>query len=127
MSARKVPARRKVHARHPVKRKPVPGPKSRADMLRERLAERLPDMLDAAIQAYQRIAQQAGGEDPKSFAATQTGAKAALAHIEQLIVLAEGIIRESPTGQSHEAAAAERMVAEAKAALSSDADPEGEA
>lgn len=107
--------------------KPRKAPaKSKTDLLRERLAERLPEMLDAAITAYQRIADPGGADDPKSFAASQTGAKAALAHIEQLIVLAEAIIRDLPSGHAGDTAAAEQLVAQAKAALGSDAEPDSE-
>ncbi|MCR9221984.1 MAG: hypothetical protein NXI21_17310 [Alphaproteobacteria bacterium] len=95
-------------------------------MLRDRLAARLPDMLDAAISAYQRIATHDGGEDPKRFAAAQSGAKAALAHIEQLIALAEVVIRDAPASRAEEAAAAERLVAEARAALASGPEEDAE-
>ncbi|MBP5856269.1 hypothetical protein KAJ83_04565 [Marivibrio halodurans] len=113
----------------------VAAPKTRArsktDQLRDRLAERLPEMLDAAITAYQRIAAPVGGDDPKgfdpkSFAASQTGAKAALAHIEQLIVLAEAIIRDPPAGHAGDTALAAQLVAQAKVALGAGADSDGD-
>jgi len=99
------------------RRNAKPAAEARTEALRARLAERLPEMLDAAIAAYARIAEQTGGEDAKSFAAAQTGAKAALAHIEQLIVLAETVLRAAPADESPRAAEAERLVEEARAAL----------
>ncbi|NMM45217.1 hypothetical protein HH303_12055 [Rhodospirillaceae bacterium KN72] len=65
--------------------------------LRDKLARKLPAMLDAAIAAYQQIASSADGADPKTFAAAHTGAKAALAHIEQIIKLAEAAIEREAT------------------------------
>lgn len=65
-----------------------------ARALRGHLVRKLPDMLDAAIAAYQKIATTAPSDDPKSFAAAHSGAKAALAHIEQIIKLAETAIAE---------------------------------
>lgn len=72
------------------KRSRPPG----ARALRKRLILKLPDMLDAAIAAYQQIAMTAPADDPKTFAATHSGAKAALVHIEQIIKLAEAAIVE---------------------------------
>ena len=111
MTARKRKTRRRV------------GPAAdsrRAETMRQRLAVRLPYMLDAAIAAYHRIAAQTEGTDAKTFAAAQTGAKAALGHIEQLIALAEAVCpSEAPeentggTGPDD----LERLVATARAAL----------
>ncbi|MEQ8601684.1 MAG: hypothetical protein RIB45_00095 [Marivibrio sp.] len=109
---------KKGRARKPSRRRSrAASAEARTEALRARLAERLPEMLDAAIAAYGRIADQAGGEDPKGFAATQTGAKAALAHIEQLIALAETVLRAAPAAETPRAADSERLVAEARAAL----------
>lgn len=60
--------------------------------MRDRLVQKLPAMLDAAIAAYQQIAAAPHGDDPKNFTAAQTGAKAALAHIDQIIKLAEAAL-----------------------------------
>lgn len=121
MNAPPKSAYKKTRARKPARRTGAKPKRPTAEMrtaeLRARLAERLPDMLDAAIAAYARIAEQAGGEDPKILAATQTAAKAALSHIEQLITLAEAVIRDAPGGHDPRTAEAERLVAEARAAL----------
>ena len=79
--------------------KPTSGSRKRAAdrTLRTKLARKLPAMLDAAIAAYQQIASSADGTDPKNFAAAHTGAKAALAHIEQIIKLAEAAIEREAT------------------------------
>lgn len=78
MPARKTPA--------------IPNRRAPSRNLRNRLVRKLPAMLDAAIAAYQQIALTAPSDDPKSFAAAHTGAKAALAHIEQIIRIAESAI-----------------------------------
>lgn len=126
-------ARRKAgHGRAAARSPGKTRARSKTDQLRDRLAERLPEMLDAAITAYQRIAAPVGGDDdskgfdPKSFAASQTGAKAALAHIEQLIVLAEAIIRDPPAGHAGDTALAAHLVAQAKVALGAGADSDGD-
>ena len=89
--------------------------------MRNKLARKLPAMLDAAIVAYQQIASSADGTDPKNFAAAHTGAKAALAHIEQIIKLAEAAIeRESAsTGTLPSQDRIEALIRTARGALSS--------
>jgi hypothetical protein len=79
---------KKATARRPQSRTPRTR-RPQSNTMRKRLMKKLPAMLDAAIAAYQQIALNGPAEDPKSFAAAHTGAKAALAHIEQIIKLAE--------------------------------------
>jgi hypothetical protein len=91
---------------------------SEADRMRARLIRKLPEMLDAAIDAYHHIALTPQPEDPKSFAASQTGAKAALAHIEQIIKLAESALREElQAGPQAESERIEALISAARSAL----------
>lgn len=91
---------------------------SEAQQIRARLIRKLPEMLDAAIDAYHHIALTPQPEDPKSFAASQTGAKAALAHIEQIIKLAESTLREElQAGPKAESERIEALISAARSAL----------
>lgn len=86
-------------------------------------------MLDAAIAAYQRIAlMEHNMEDPKATAAAHSGAKAILAHIDQIIKLAEVSI--SGTGDGDRASGdLDAILAASRNALSGekDLDSDGEA
>lgn len=88
--------------------------------MRSQLLRRLPTMLDAAIEAYQRIASAPPSDDPKMFSATQTGAKAALAHIEQIIDLAETALKQEDAKAGPETDQIESLLGSAREALSQD-------
>jgi len=88
-----------------------------ARAMRKQLIDRLPDMLDAAIAAYQRIALSSHSNDPKSFVATHSGAKAALAHIEQVIKLAESALDEESDGAHAKKGEVEAYLVAARQAL----------
>lgn len=94
--------------------------RSKAERMRERLLEKLPDMLDAAIAAYQRIAETGETDDPKSFAAAQTGAKAALAHIDQIIKLAEATLEKEEGEKGVENDQVQALIQSARIAMASD-------
>lgn len=57
--------------------------------LKLRLAKKIPKMLTSALKAYDQIVKQPAAEDPKAFTAQQSGAKAALSHIDALLKLAQ--------------------------------------
>jgi hypothetical protein len=52
------------------------------------LADRLPDMIDGATMAYERLAAREMEDDVKSVAAQQAALRSALAHLEVLLNLA---------------------------------------
>ncbi|MDF1749946.1 MAG: hypothetical protein P1V34_13825 [Alphaproteobacteria bacterium] len=110
MVAKKSTARR---PRNPKTRRP------QSNTMRQRLMKKLPDMLDAAIAAYQQIALNGPSEDPKSFAAAHTGAKAALAHIEQIIKLAEAAAAQDEAHQN-DAEGFSTLITAARSALEQD-------
>ena len=90
-----------------------------AKSLREQLAERLPDMLTAALAAYDAIALP-GPEaaDPRALGAQQNAARAALKHVEMILKLAESILppETEDTKETEKAA----LLAAARAALARD-------
>lgn len=59
------------------------------ETLKARLAEALPGLFDAALEAYRRLAETDHETDPKASAAAHGAAKAALVHLELLLKLAE--------------------------------------
>ena len=61
-------------------------------ILRRSLAARMPAMLDGAIGAYDRIATDFDTADPKAISSMHSAAKATLAHIEQVIRVAEWVL-----------------------------------
>ncbi|WP_420548994.1 hypothetical protein [Curvivirga sp.] len=63
--------------------------------LKLRLADRLPEMLSLALEAYDLITSQPIPEDPRVFTAQQGGAKAALTHMEVLLKLAQSTMIQS--------------------------------
>ncbi|MEQ8444194.1 MAG: hypothetical protein RIM72_09020 [Alphaproteobacteria bacterium] len=104
--------------------RPKSGParrRTQAQQLRKELIRRLPEMLDAAIAAYQRIALTGQSDDPKSFVATHTGAKAALAHIEQIIKLAETALEKEQVADQGKKGEVEAYLSAARLALAADA------
>lgn len=88
--------------------------------VRGRLADRLPEMLDASIEAYRRISEASDSGDPKAVASVQTGAKAALGNIETLIKLAEWTLAAPEAVPADRADETERLIAAARAAMGSD-------
>ena len=56
--------------------------------IREQCAQELPKRIEDAFAMYRRYISEPPPDDPKLFSAYQTGAKAALAHIEALTKLA---------------------------------------
>ncbi len=83
------------------------------ESLRERLAARLPDMLKAALAAYDAIAlPMQEPEDARSLGAQQTAAKSALKHVEMILKLAEALL--PPEAQDNRKAA---LLEAARAAL----------
>lgn len=80
MSATKTARRRRSGA---AKAGPLP------ETLKARLADALPGLFDAALEAYRRLAETGHDGDAKSSAASHAAAKAALGHLELLLKLAE--------------------------------------
>jgi hypothetical protein len=60
------------------------------------LADRLPDMIDGATTAYERLAARETADDVKSVAAHQAALQSALAHLEALLSLAHRL--DPPSG-----------------------------
>lgn len=94
--------------------------RGRVRNMRSRLLQKLPAMLDAAIEAYQRIATCPPSDDPKLFAASQTGAKAALAHIEQIIDFAETALKQEDAQAGTDSERIETLLGTARKALEAD-------
>lgn len=103
------------------------------ETLKARLAEALPGLFDAALDAYRRLAETDHEADPKSSAAAHGAAKAALTHLELLLKLAE-LIAPSPGVETKRGAKVaeesgfgrDRLIAAARLALrASDFDDDG--
>lgn len=60
------------------------------DRLQQQLNRKLPAMLSAALEAYERIVADPS-DDPKQFASQQTAAKAALSHIEMVLKMVQTV------------------------------------
>jgi hypothetical protein len=84
------------------------------EALRQRLAGLLPARIEAAVAAYERFAGAEPPEDAKGFAAWHAAAKAALAHVEQLVKLARWA---EGTPEADGDGGVGRLLAEARAAL----------
>lgn len=91
-----------------------------AHTLRNRLAQKLPAMLDAAITAYQQIAATAPPDDPKGFAAAHTAAKSALSHIDQIIKLAETAIAKDDVNRTETSDRVDELITLARSQLAKD-------
>lgn len=94
--------------------------RGRVRTMRSQLLQKLPTMLDAAIEAYQRIAETPPSDDPKLFAASQTAAKAALAHIEQIMDLAESALKKEDAQTGPGSGEIESLLKSARLAVAQD-------
>ncbi len=65
--------------------------RSKAEVIRRKVAEKLPSMLSAALEAYDRILSTPMPEEPKAQGAQLAAAKTALSHLENLLNLADGL------------------------------------
>ncbi|MGE5503269.1 MAG: hypothetical protein ACM31L_02490 [Actinomycetota bacterium] len=94
------------------------------EALRQRLKGLLPVRIDAAVAGYERFAGAEPPEDAKGFTAWHAAAKAALAHVEQLVKLARWA--EGSGDADAQAGGVDRLLAEARAALDALDDEETE-
>lgn len=67
--------------------------------MRVKIAQSLPEAFDAAIQSYQSFFAQDHSESAKSFSAHHSACKAAIAHLQLLIKLADWVEEEAPDNE----------------------------
>jgi len=87
--------------------------------LRRNLAARIPVMLDLAVSAYERIASDVDTTDPKAISSMHSAAKAALAHIEQVIKVAEWVLDVPEAETTRDTGDAEALLQFARRSLKS--------
>jgi len=85
---------------------------------RDRLRASLPETLYRALDAYDAFAARPIPEDAKEFAAWQSGCKAVLAHVEQLLKLAARVGLELSDPQENEQDPLAGLLARARLAVS---------
>ncbi len=89
--------------------------------LREQLAKDLAGSLKRALASYHRFSACCVADDPKSYAAYQSGCRAALAHIHLLIKLAEWAGSDLKTDPAEISDAdLDRLLSEARTALNAE-------
>ena len=79
------------------------------------LAQRLPGLIETVLRRYLEFTSNKPPTEPRAFAAYSAASRAAMAHLEQLLKLANALNGEAPAAQ--EAGNIDRLIADAEAAL----------